>query len=86
MAQRLNAVDVQAETLATIGILPTVKPQQAIAALEKAIEISEANNLFGPAARAYINLAAVIENLGEIRLARDYHCLLYTSPSPRDKF
>lgn len=72
MAKRLNAADVQAETLATIGILPTVKPQQAIAALEKAIEISEANNFFGPAARAYINLAAVIENLGEIRLAREY--------------
>jgi len=72
MAERLNAADVQAETLATIGILPNVKPQQAIAALEKAIEISEANNYFAPAARAYINLAAVIENLGEIRLARDY--------------
>ena len=72
MAKRLNAVDVQAETLATIGILPTIKPQQAIAALEKAVEISEANNLYGPASRAYINLAAVIDKLGEIRLARDY--------------
>jgi len=72
MAKRLNAVDVQAETLATIGILPTIKPQQAISALEKAIEISEANNLYSPASRAYINLAAVIDKLGEIRLAREY--------------
>lgn len=72
MARHLKAYDVQAEALATIGILPTIKPQQAIAALEMAVKISEANNLFGPASRAYINLAAVIDTLGEIRLARDY--------------
>jgi serine phosphatase RsbU (regulator of sigma subunit)/class 3 adenylate cyclase len=72
MAKRLNAVDVQAETLATIGILPTIKPQQAVDALEMAVKISETNNLYGPASRAYINLAAVIDNLGEIHLARDY--------------
>jgi len=72
MAKHLKAFDVQAEALATIGILPTVKPQQAIAALEMAIQISESNNLFGPASRAYINLAAVIDSLGDIRLARDY--------------
>ncbi len=72
ISKRLEAFDVQAEALATIGILPTIKPQQAIAALEMAVKISEANNLYGPASRAYINLAAVIDNLGEIRLARDY--------------
>lgn len=72
IARRLNAYDVQAEALATIGILPTTKPEQAIAALEMAVKISESNNLYGPASRAYINLAAVIEHLGEVRLARDY--------------
>jgi serine phosphatase RsbU (regulator of sigma subunit) len=72
MARRLEAVDVQAEALATIGILPTTKPQQAIDALKMAINISESNNLYKPASRAYINLAAVIDNLGEIRQARDY--------------
>ena len=72
MAKRLDSYDVQAESLATIGILPNVKPEQAIAALEMAVKISESHNLFGPASRAYINLAAVIDNLGEIRLARDY--------------
>jgi len=72
MAKRLDAYDVQAEALATIGILPNVKPQQAIAALEMAVKLSESNNLYGPASRAYINLAAVIDNLGDIRLARDY--------------
>jgi serine phosphatase RsbU (regulator of sigma subunit) len=72
MARHLGAVDVQAEALATIGILPTTKPQQAIDALEMAVKISESNNLFSPASRAYINLAAVMDNLGEVRQARDY--------------
>jgi serine phosphatase RsbU (regulator of sigma subunit) len=72
MAKHLDAFDVQAEALATIGILPNIKPEQAIAALEMAVKISESHNLYGPASRAYINLAAVIDNLGEVRLARDY--------------
>ncbi len=72
MAKRLDAFDVQAESLATIGILPNVKPEQAMAALEMAVKISESHKLHGPASRAYINLAAVIDTLGEIRLARDY--------------
>jgi serine phosphatase RsbU (regulator of sigma subunit)/Tfp pilus assembly protein PilF len=72
IAKRLDAFDVQAEALATIGILPTTKPKQAIAALETAVKIGESHNLYGPASRAYINLAAVIDNLGEVRLARDY--------------
>ena len=72
MAKHLNAMDVQAETLATIGILPNIKPQQAIDALELAVKISESNDLYGPASRAYVNLAAVIDNLGEIKRARDY--------------
>lgn len=72
MANHLGAVDVQAEALATIGILPTTKPQQAIDALKMAVKISESNNFYGPASRAYINLAAVIDNLGEVRQARDF--------------
>ena len=72
MARRLDAFDVQAEALATIGILPTTRPKQAVDALDMAVKISESHNLFGPASRAYINLAAVIDNLGEVRLSRDY--------------
>jgi serine phosphatase RsbU (regulator of sigma subunit)/class 3 adenylate cyclase len=72
IAKRLEAYDVQAEALATIGILPTVSAEKAIAALEMAVKISESNNLYGPASRAYINLAAVIDNLGKVSLARDY--------------
>ncbi len=72
MATRLNAYDVQAEALATIGILPTIQPQRAIAALEKAVNISESNDLYGSASRAYINLAAVMDKIGNMRQARDY--------------
>lgn len=72
MAKRLDAFDVQAEALATIGVLPNIKPQQAIEFLEMAVKVSEAHNLYGPASRAYINLAFVVDNLGNTRLARDY--------------
>jgi tetratricopeptide (TPR) repeat protein len=72
LAERLNAYDVQAEALATIGILPTTEPGQAVSALERAIEISETNGLFNPASRAYINLAVVKNQLGQFRVAREY--------------
>jgi tetratricopeptide (TPR) repeat protein len=72
IAKRLNAYDVQAEVLATIGILPTIQPEQAIASLEMAIKLSEENKLYRPASRAYINLAAVVDNMGKVSLARDY--------------
>ncbi|MCB2210123.1 SpoIIE family protein phosphatase [bacterium] len=72
MAMRLEAYDVQAESLATMGILPNIEPEMAVDSLEKALEISETHNLIGPAWRAYINLAAVIDPLGEVRRARDY--------------
>jgi serine phosphatase RsbU (regulator of sigma subunit) len=72
LARRLNAYDVQAEALATIGILPTTQPDDAVSALEMAVQISEVNQLYAPAARAYINLAAVMDNFGKVSLAREY--------------
>jgi len=72
IANKLHAFDVQAEALATMGILPTLSPQQAISALKASIRISEENNLNNSASRAYINLAAIVENLGQLRMARDY--------------
>lgn len=73
IARRLDAFDVQVEALATIGILPDTEPKQAIAALETAIRISEEHKLFKPASRAYINLAAVMNKTGKIRLSREYY-------------
>ena len=56
MAERLGAVEVQADTLATIGVLPNIPPEEAVAALEKAVEISESNQLLRVAVRAHNNL------------------------------
>lgn len=72
MAKRLQAFEVEAEALATIGVLPTLSAQQAMLVLEEAIKIAETHHLNSAAMRAYINLAAVVEALGEINLARDY--------------
>ena len=72
ITKHLKAYDVQAEVLATMGILPTLLPQKAISALRASIRIAEDNGLKSTASRAYVNLAAVIENLGEVRLARDH--------------
>ena len=72
LARRLGAYDVQAEALATLGVLPNIEPEQAIASLEMAIKISESNDLFSPASRAYINLAAVYEHLGQFKQTREY--------------
>lgn len=72
ITKQLNAYDVQAEVLATMGILPTLHPQKAISALRASIRIAEDNGLKSTASRAYVNLAAVIENLGGVRLARDH--------------
>ena len=72
ITKHLKAYDVQAEVLATMGILPTFPPQKAISALRASIRIAEKNGLRSTESRAYVNLAAVIENLGEVRLARDH--------------
>ncbi len=40
--------------------------------MEEAVQISETHNLYGPAFRAYVNLANAVDNRGDVRLARDY--------------
>jgi serine phosphatase RsbU (regulator of sigma subunit) len=72
ITKHLKAYDVQAEVLATMGILPTLHPQKAISALRASIRIAEDKGLKSTASRAYVNLAAVIENMGGVRLARDH--------------
>ena len=69
LANKLGAIDVQAEIFATMGVFPSLTPKEAISYLEAAITIAEKNNLAGSASRAYINLAAIMENLGQIQLA-----------------
>ncbi len=72
MAKELGSEAVQAEVLATMGILPTLSGRKSIAALQASIHMAESNDLKATASRAYVNLAAVMENMGEIRLSRSH--------------
>ncbi len=63
MAERLGAVDVQADALATLGILPDQPAEAAIRALEKAVELAEAHQHLQIAFRAQHNLAVVKRGL-----------------------
>jgi predicted ATPase len=60
MAERLAAVRVQAEALATLGILPDVPYEESVSALARAVELAESAGLLEQAARAHNNLAIVL--------------------------
>ncbi len=63
MAERLGAVDVQADTLATIGVIEGQPPEVILAALEKAVELAETYCLYQIGVRAHHNLANQIRNI-----------------------
>ncbi|UCF61219.1 MAG: AAA family ATPase, partial [Anaerolineaceae bacterium] len=63
MSERLGVVDVQADTLATYGVLPGIPPDEALGALEKAVEIAETAGLQGIAWRAYNNMGVIKNTL-----------------------
>jgi len=75
MAERLYDVEVQADALATLGLLSDQPPDSAIEALTKAVEIAESENLFTIANRANINLGTIRQSVyGDTILAvKDYH-------------
>jgi class 3 adenylate cyclase/tetratricopeptide (TPR) repeat protein len=56
MAEILRAVDVQADTLTTLGIMPNQPIEDALGSLTRAVEIAEASNLLEIASRAHYNL------------------------------
>lgn len=58
MAQRCSAPNMQAEALATLGILPQLAGEEAIAALRQAVELAKSADLLEVAERAHHNLAA----------------------------
>jgi len=73
MAERLDAVDVQADTLTTIGILPDQAADTTLAALRKAVELVESTDMLQIGFRAYHNLGimtGVFE--GDLEKARGY--------------
>jgi tetratricopeptide (TPR) repeat protein len=72
MAERLGAVDVQADALTTLGILPG-QPEEVLAALNKAVELAEEVGLLDIANRAYHNLGVMTGTLvGDLRTACEH--------------
>ncbi len=60
MADRLGAVRVQAETLCTLGILPSLSYEESVSTLTQAIELAESARLLEQAARAHNNLGSAL--------------------------
>jgi len=58
LAERLDAVDVQADSLTTLGIMPGIPPDEAIALQTRAVELAESAGLLNIATRAHINLGS----------------------------
>ncbi|GAH16910.1 unnamed protein product, partial [marine sediment metagenome] len=55
MAEQLGIVDVQADALATMGLLPDQHLESSLQALTRAVEIAESAELLSHAARAHTN-------------------------------
>jgi serine phosphatase RsbU (regulator of sigma subunit) len=74
MAEHLGAVDVQADTLATLGILPNMPRDEVLPALRKAVELAESAGLLEIAVRANHNLGAMTAGLlSDDQAARGYY-------------
>jgi serine phosphatase RsbU (regulator of sigma subunit)/tetratricopeptide (TPR) repeat protein len=73
MAERLGDVRVQADALATLGVLPDQPDDEALAALTRALDLAEAAGLLDVALRAHHNLGAMKQSLkGDQRAAREH--------------
>ncbi|MFN2168410.1 MAG: SpoIIE family protein phosphatase, partial [Anaerolineae bacterium] len=67
LAERLGSVEVQADTLATLGVMLDQPAEPALAALRRAVELSEAADLLEVGVRAHHNLATTIKSrLGDL--------------------
>jgi tetratricopeptide (TPR) repeat protein len=74
MAEHFGALDVQADTLATLGILPNVSREEVLPALRKAVELAESAGLLEIAVRANHNLGAMTAGLlSDDQAAREYY-------------
>jgi tetratricopeptide (TPR) repeat protein len=59
MADRLDDIEVQADTLATLGVLPRQSPESALDALTRAVDLAEKGNFLNIGSRANTNLGVV---------------------------
>jgi tetratricopeptide (TPR) repeat protein len=72
LAEQLGLVEVQADALATLGILPNQPREASRQALTQAVELAESAGLLYIAARAHVNLAGRLEDEGDLRAARTH--------------
>jgi tetratricopeptide (TPR) repeat protein len=73
-ARRASARRVEADTLITLGIIPSLSTEEAIAALEQAIEISQKDRLLFEEARAHNNLGVVLDlNRADFQSGRKHY-------------
>jgi serine phosphatase RsbU (regulator of sigma subunit) len=74
MAERLGAVDVEADALTTLGILPGQSPEEILSGLERAVALAEGASLLQIATRAHHNLGVMTSTLlGDLRAAREHY-------------
>ncbi|GMR09360.1 MAG: hypothetical protein BMS9Abin28_0178 [Anaerolineae bacterium] len=74
MARDVRARRVEAESLITLGILPSMRSEDAIAALEEAVEICKAEGLLVEESRAHNNLGVIYFFYGaDIRAAYKHY-------------
>jgi serine phosphatase RsbU (regulator of sigma subunit) len=59
MAERQQNVEVQADALSTLGILPDLSSEEALSALHRSIELAESAGLLAIAARAHLNTGSM---------------------------
>lgn len=62
LAKKLNLIDVQADTLATIGVLPGQPIEARITALKEAVALAESADLLAIAIRAHTNLGGQLKH------------------------
>jgi len=73
LAEKLGLVEVQAEALATLGIMPNIAPDEARAALRNAIKLAEGAGLLASAMRAHNNLSGLLTSDGDFSAVRAHH-------------
>jgi tetratricopeptide (TPR) repeat protein len=74
MARRVADRQVEADALITLGVIPKLATDEAIAALEEAIEITQQEKLLREESRAHNNLATILViNMADFRSGREHY-------------